>query len=170
MNLYHKIVGLPPELLKQLKIPIDRWMKSTTQQGYVDKMIDLGIAFESFFLRGIGQEVTFRFTLRGSLYLGEGIEERSQLKRELEQFYRYRSRAVHEGTLPDYVKVNGESVRTRLFIERSQELFKLSLLKVIESGHLPDWSTIELGGHVETDNHSSEPAKSPSVGNTEVEE
>ena len=170
MNLYHKIVGLPPELLKQLKIPIDRWMKSTTQQGYVDKMIDLGIAFESFFLRGIGQEVTFRFTLRGSLYLGEGIEERSQLKRELEQFYRYRSRAVHEGTLPDYVKVNGESVRTRLFIERSQKLFKKSLLKVIESRELPDWGAIELGGGVKTNDQAIEPTEAPRVENTEVEE
>ena len=49
IDLYHKIVGLPQEVLNQLEIPIDRWMKSKTQQGYVDKMIDLGIAFESFF-------------------------------------------------------------------------------------------------------------------------
>ena len=80
IDLYHKIVDLPPEVLNQLEIPTDRWMKSKTQQGYVDKMIDLGIAFESFFLRGISQEVTFRFSLRGSLYLEEDLEGRSRLK------------------------------------------------------------------------------------------
>ena len=156
VDLYHKIVALPPEVLNQLEIPIERWMKSKTQQGYVDKLIDLGIAFESFFLRGISQEVTFRFSLRGSLYLGQDLEERSRLKRELEQFYRYRSRAVHEGTLPETVKVNGQTVRIRQFIERSQELFKQSLLKAIESCQLPNWSTIELGGKQEAADNSSQ--------------
>ena len=131
-------------------------MKSKTQQGYVDRVIDLGIAFESFFLRGISQEVTFRFSLRGSLYLGDGVKERSRLKRELEQFYRYRSRAVHEGTLPDKVKVDGQTMRVGQFIERSQELFKRSLLKTVESRQLPDWSTIELGGEQEVDDNSAQ--------------
>ena len=160
LDLYFKIACIPTDVLYQLEIPIDRWMKSKTQQGYVDKLIDLGIAFESFFLRGISQEVTFRFSLRGSLYLGEDLDERSRLKRELEQFYRYRSRAVHEGTLPDTVKVNGQTVRIRQFIERSQELFKQSLLKAIESRQLPDWSTIELGGEAD-DNSAQLPPSLP---------
>ena len=169
IDLYHKIVGLPQEVLNQLEIPIDRWMKSKTQQGYVDKMIDLGIAFESFFLRGISQEVTFRFSLRGSLYLEEDLEERSRLKRELEEFYGYRSRAVHEGRLPDTVSVNGESVRITQFIERGQELFKQSLLKVIERRNLPDWGTIELGGRSETDNRSNELAEPPPMAVTRAD-
>ncbi len=154
LDLYYKVVGLPPDVLNQLNIPVDRWMKSKTQRGYVDKLIDLGIAFESFFLRGISQEVTFRFSLRGSLYLREGLKERSQLKKELEQFYRYRSRAVHEGTLPDNVRVDGQTMRVGQFIERSQELFKQSLLKAIESRQLPNWSTVELGGEQGADDNS----------------
>ena len=58
-------------------------MKSKTQQGHVDMMIDLGIAFESFFLRGISQEMTFRFSLRGSLYLGDDLEQRGRIKKDL---------------------------------------------------------------------------------------
>ena len=146
IDLYHKIVGLSQDVLDHLNIPIDRWKQSKTQRGYVDKMIDLGIAFESFFLRGISQEVSFRFSLRGSLYLEEGIEARRRLKKELEEIYRCRSRAVHEGTLPDKVTVNGENVPMGQFIERSQDLFKRCLLKVIESHQLPDWSGVELGG------------------------
>ena len=151
VGLYHRMVDLPVNVQNQLEIPMDRWMKSKTQQGYVDKMIDLGIAYESFFLRGINQEVTFRFSLRGALYLEEDLELRSQLKKELEQLYRYRSRAVHEGTLPNTVSVNGESLRIRQFIEREQELFKRCLLKVIESHHMPDWGAIELGSDVITE-------------------
>ena len=161
LGLYFKIVGLPTDVLNQLTIPIDRWMKSKTQQGYVDKLIDLGIAFESFFLRGIIHELTFRFSLRGSLYLGEGLKERSRLKKELQQFYVLRSRAVHEGTLPDEVKVDGQTMRVGQFIEGSQELFKQSLLKAIESRQLPDWSTIELGGDQDADDDSVQPAPCP---------
>ena len=145
IDLYHKVVGLSQDVLDHLEIPIDRWKKSKTQQGYVDKMIDLGIAFESFLLRGISQEVTFRFSLRGSLYLEEGIEARRRLKRELQAIYDCRSRAVHEGTLPDKVTVNGENVPMGQFIDRSQNLFKRCLLKVIESHQLPDWSGVGGG-------------------------
>ena len=154
VDLYEKITGLPQQVEQQLQIPIDRWIKSKTHQGYVDKMIDLGIAFESFFLRGINQEVTFRFSLRGSLYLEEGIEGRKRLKRELEEIYRCRSRAVHDGILPNDVNVNGQSIPIRQFIERSQELFRQSLMKVVDVGALPDWGSIELGGQAATDDHS----------------
>ena len=155
LDLYYMIVGLPTDVMDQLTTPIDRWMKSKSQQEYVDKIIDLGIAFESFFLGDINQEVTFRFSLRGSLYLRDGLKERRRLKRELTEFYKYRSRAVHTGTLPDRVKVNGRTMRIGQFIERSQELFEQCLLKAIESRQLPDWNTIELGGDQETDGTSA---------------
>ena len=153
-DLYHKIISLSQDVLDYLEIPIDRWKKSKTQQGYVDKMIDLGIAFESFFLSGISQELTFRFTLRGSLFLEDGIEARRRIKSELEEIYKHRSRAVHEGNLSDRVTVNGETVPMGQFIERSQKLFKRCLLKAIESGQKPDWPTIELGGGQESDVNS----------------
>ena len=144
-GLYRKITGLPQEVDKALQIPIDRWMKSKTHQGYVDKMIDLGIAMESFYLRGIRNELSFRFRLRGSLHLGEDIEERKRLKKEFEQAYRIRSEAVHGGALPDRVTVDGQSKPMGQYIERSQELFRRSLMKVINTGVLPDWEKIELG-------------------------
>ena len=146
VGLHNKIFGLSQDVLNYLKIPFDRWKKSKMLQDHVDKMIDLGIAFESFFLGDNNREVTFRFSLRGALYLEQEIEARRRLIGELRDIYKYRSIAVHEGRLPDKVKVNGENVSMRQFIERSQDLLKRCLLKVIESGQLPDWSTIELGG------------------------
>ena len=145
VDIYYKLVNLPSEVEQPLQIPLDRWMKSKTRQGYVDKMIDLGIAMESFYLRGIRGELSFRFRLRAALHLGESSEERKRLKKVFQEIYEYRSRAVHEGTLPDHVNVDGQNLGMGQYIERSQELFKGSLMKVIDSGVLPDWESIELG-------------------------
>lgn len=155
-NLYRKIMALPEEVEKSLQIPIDRWMNSKTYQGHVDRMIDLGIAMESFYLRGIGEQLTFRFRLRGSLHLGEGVAERKRLIREFGDIYKYRSQAVHEGTLPEHAPADGQSIPIGQYIEKSQELFKRSLMKVIEAGVLPDWESIELGAGETADGHSNE--------------
>ena len=163
LDLYGKITALPQGVHKQLQIPIDRWMKSKSHQGYVDKMIDLGIAFESFYLRGIRNELSFRFRLRASLYLEDGMEKRRLLKKEFRQIYNIRSEAVHEGTVPEQVIVDGQRVRIREFLERSQGLFKRSLLKVIMSGHVPDWDSVELGGGKVTDD-SGEPKETQAIG------
>ena len=163
-DLYNKITGLPEEVEKSLQIPIGRWMKSKTFQGNVDKMIDLGIAMESFYLRGIGEQLTFRFRLRGSLHLGRGVEERKRLVKEFGDIYKYRSQAVHEGTLPERVQVDGQSVPMRQYIEKSQELFERSLMKVIETGVLPDWDSIELGAGDEMGEHVGELRESASQG------
>ena len=146
LDLYVKLNGLPKRVKQQLQIPLDRWMKSKTQQSYVDKMIDLGIAFESFYLGGIRDELTFRFSLRTSLFLTQKIEQRKKLTKELEEIYKRRSAAVHEGTMPQHVKIEGQNVPISQFLERSQELLKQSVLKVIEKRELPDWTSIELGG------------------------
>ena len=146
LDLYFKLNGLPEKVKQQLEIPLDRWMKSKTQQSYVDKMIDLGVAFESFYLRGIRDELTFRFSLRAALFLTQEIEQRKKLKKEFEEIYKRRSAAVHEGTLPQHVNIEGQNVPITQFLERSQELLKQSVLRVIERGELPDWTSIELGG------------------------
>ena len=39
--LYRKIVSIPDDVQKKLHIPLERWVKSKTNQGFVDKIIDL---------------------------------------------------------------------------------------------------------------------------------
>ncbi len=145
-NLYHKFVALPKAVERSLQIPIERWIKSKTNQASVNKMIDLGIAMESFHLHGAREQLSFRFRLRGSLHLGTEVQQRKRLMREFADIYKYRSKAVHEGRLPDRVSVDGEWIPIAQYIDRSQELFSRSLMKVIESGALPDWESLELGG------------------------
>ena len=78
--------------------------------------------------------------------------------------------AVHEGTVPKQVRIEGQEVRIRDFIVSSQELFKRSLLKVIERGQLPDWDTIELGGGEGDEDGSGELAEYPTVTDGDAEE
>ncbi len=146
IRLYVKLAHLPREIQQRLEVPINRWMKSMTQIGLVDKMIDLGIAMESFLLSDMNRGMTFRFGLRATLLLEDEVEARRRCLSEFRAIYKYRSDAVHRGALPTEAKVNGENVPMGQFIERSQELFKRCLLKVIESGQYPNWTEIELGG------------------------
>ena len=149
--LYNKLTAMSDSDLDRLRVPMDRWTESLNHRDPVDKMIDLGIAFEALLVPSKVSELTFRFSLRGSLYLGKTMEDRRRLKREFEQVYDCRSRAVHGGTLPNRVTVNGEDLHITQFVERSQSLFKRCLMKVINDGHLPVWSTLELGGSQEGD-------------------
>ena len=147
VDLYYKMVSLPQDVQDQLRIPLDRWVKSKTNQDHVDKMIDLGIALESFYLAGIGErdQLSFRFRLRASLYLGESMDKRKQLIREFREIYDCRSKAVHEGKLPELVRIEGQNIPIGEFITRAQDLCKQSLLNAIENGQIPDWASIELG-------------------------
>ena len=49
--LYIKRSNLQPNMKAELSVPIDRWVKSKANGNGVDKAIDLGVAFESLYLR-----------------------------------------------------------------------------------------------------------------------
>ena len=128
---YIQISGLPSDVKKKLEIPIDHWLKSKTNQSYVEKLINLGITLESFY-----EASSARLGLRASRFLGDGIEERKKLKINFKDIYGARSKSVHRGEVPQ---------NARELIEKGQELFERSLRKVIEDCQFPDWEEIELG-------------------------
>lgn len=69
-RLYEALVNLNSKSPEKLQIAIDRWIKSKGNRNNVDKMIDLGVAFEALYLpknNGISQKVlvvNFLFTYR----------------------------------------------------------------------------------------------------------
>ena len=69
--LYNTLAHLDSNIGGKLQIPIDRWVKSKTTQLPVDKIIDLGIAFEALYLSDISEatELSFRLRLRAAWYL-----------------------------------------------------------------------------------------------------
>ena len=137
----------PTNIAEKLKIPIDRWIKSKINKDPVDKMIDLGTAFESLFLPSDSvDQLAFQFRLRASWHLGKGKAHREELMDEFNAIYILRSKAVHNGELPPKIRIRkGESVATSKFIPRAQNLCLDSIKKILEDGKYPDWKSLVLG-------------------------
>ena len=149
--LYHILVNLDANVREKLRIPIDRWIKSKADQDPVDKMIDLGVAFETLYLSGISEttELSFRFRLHASWHLGKDKEDRNELLTKFRQIYDCRSKAVHRGKLDEQVKFGGERIPISEFIKRAQDLCRGSIIKILEDGQFPDWNSLILGGDLE---------------------
>ena len=137
----------PSNLAKKLQIPINRWIESKVSKDPVDKMIDLGTAFESLYLPSNSvDQLAFQFRLRASWHLGKDKADREKLMDEFKAIYSLRSKAVHNGELPPKIKIRkGESVPTSEFIPRAQDLCLDSIKKILEDGKYPDWESLVLG-------------------------
>lgn len=137
----------PTNIAEKLQIPINRWIESKVHKDPVDKMIDLGTAFESLFLPSHTiNQLTFQFCLRASWHLGKCKEDREKLMDEFKAIYTLRSQAVHNGELPKKIKIRkGESVPTSELIPRAQNLCLDSIKKILEDREYPDWKSLVLG-------------------------
>ena len=146
--LYQNLVKLDSKVREKLQIPIDRWIKSKTNQNTVDKIIDLGIAFEAIYLSDISEttELSFRLRLRASWFLGKDKARREELMKDFSKIYEWRSRAVHTGKLPNKIKrTSFTPEEIEAFITKAQDLCRQSILKILEDGEFPDWNNLILG-------------------------
>ena len=140
------------DIREKLRIPIDRWMKSKTPRNPIDKIIDLGIAFEALYLSNIQQpvELSFRLRLHAAWHRGDNEEDRKGLMKKLKNIYEWRSAVVHNGKLP--TKKNKKPYTTDAvdkFIKDTQELCRQSIIKIIKDGQFPDWDRLILSGKLE---------------------
>ncbi len=144
------------EIGKKLQIAINRWIQSKTNRDDIDKMIDLGVAFESIYLpKNRTDQLAFQFRLRASWHLGKDKAERRELIDEFDAIYTLRSQAVHNGELSPRVKITrgnqnkpGKSIPTSEFLPRAQELCRSSIIKILKDGKFPDddyWKDLILG-------------------------
>ena len=140
-QLYLDILGLDSDTRTALQVPITRWSKSLGLGDETDQMIDLGIAFEALYLGNSGGELSFRFALRASWYLGQDEADRQRLFHIFKDIYTNRSVAVHTG---DFMKRASADEKWK-FIEQAQSLCLQSIKTVIKRGRLPDWDALVLG-------------------------
>ncbi len=146
MCLHHKLSDLELKDLNVLRVAIYRLASSHLDKGIVDKMIDLGIAFESLYLnRGNRDQLAVTFRIRAAWYLGKDAEDRRRLMKLLRRVYKYRSMAVHAGQLPGAFKVGKEWILMLDFIQDAQELCRQTIMKVIQAGKFPDWDDLIVG-------------------------
>ena len=147
-RLFGVLMNLDSSSVKKLQIPIDRWIKSAANKDSIDKIIDLGIAFEAIYLSDVNEttELSFRFRLRASWFLGKDKAHRQELMRDFSKIYEWRSKVVHTGRLPNKTKktpFTEEEVTE--FIAKSQNLCRDSIIKILEDGKFPAWNSLILG-------------------------
>ena len=83
--LYERLVDLDSNDREKLQIPIDRWVGSKTNRSWIDKIIDLGIAFEALYAPDGGSgEIRFRFAVRAAWYLGKDKEDRKRASKKVQ--------------------------------------------------------------------------------------
>ena len=152
--LYERLVDLNSDDRSTMQIAIGRWIKSKTSCSDVDKIIDLGIAFEALYLSDIDEptELSFRLRLHAGWHLGKDKKDRKRLMKEFREIYDWRSSVVHKGKLPNKKKKTPFAPEeVKQFIERAQDLCRQSIMKILDDGNFPDWNSLILGVETEGD-------------------
>ena len=144
-HLYQILVNLDSNVRKKLQIPIDRWIRSKESANFVDKMIDLGIAFEALYVSR-QDRVSRQLCHRASWYLGKNAVHREALETEFEAIYDYRSNIIHNRELDEEVTVGEQSVSIAELVTKAQNLCRKSIIKIIKKGKFPDWNNLRRGG------------------------
>ena len=141
----------PTNIAEKLQIPINRWIQSKSSETPEDKIIDLGIAFESLYLsdRDGNSELSFQFRLRGAWYLGKNKGHRKKLMKDFYQIYDWRSKVVHTGKIPNKTKKTSFTQQEiEEVIKKAQNLCLDTIKKILKKGKFPDydyWNSLILG-------------------------
>lgn len=125
---------------RKLRIAVERWKRSKRSDAQLeDRFIDLRIALETLYLKDFDNntEMRFRLSLFGAWLLGSSPEERKDISKELREAYDMASRAVHSGEVPD---------DSKKCLEKSQDLCRDGILKLLLEGDKVDWGALILGG------------------------
>lgn len=142
VSLYEARRSLSAGSTQVLEVPIQRWIKSKTDQLLPDRFIDLRIALESLYLKDFlnehSQEMRFRLSLFGAWHLGSEIGDRRWIRKRLRDAYDVASGSVHSGVL-EYTAENRE------LLSDAQDLCRRGILKLLREGHPHDWGDLILG-------------------------
>ena len=136
---------------KGIRVAIERWIVSKDwERNLVDSFIDLRIALESLYLKGIGSdkdrgEMSYRLSLYGAWHLGGCPEKRKEIFKTLREAYNMASKAVHGSDLKD-------TPENQELLSEAQDLCRRGILKVLREGPPPDKNDMILG--VESDEKS----------------
>jgi hypothetical protein len=84
----------------QLDVSLRRFNQAYSRDNLEDQVLDYTIALESCLLRGLSDELSYRFSIRGAtvaMTKRDPVQTQSDLKR----IYAARSKIVHNGRMPD---------------------------------------------------------------------
>ena len=148
-RLYNLLINLNSGTQEKLLIPINRWVKSKDNKDPVDKVIDLGIAFESLYVPakvpGKSRKIVHNLKKNASRYLGTNKDDQKKLEKKFKVVYDCRCDAVHEGRLKEKIEIEKDKhVPQSEFITEAQDLCRDSIMKILENRKFPDWNNLIL--------------------------
>lgn len=127
---------------QKFEVPIQRWIRSKSDQSITDKFIDLRIALESLYLKDFvgeySQEMRFRLSMFGAWHLGTDFHERRRIRKRIRDAYDRASGAVHKGAV-EYSPENLE------LLSDGQDFCRQGILKLLSEGEPDDWGDLILG-------------------------
>jgi hypothetical protein len=126
----------------RLRLAMQRLNSAMRRLSQVDAAIDLGIVLEVLFLQDTSaerSELTFRLRVRAARYLKADPQERHRVFALLNDLYKVRSAAVHNGHVPEKIK----GVPVQDLLNQGFGLAAAALGRLISSGD-PDWDQVTL--------------------------
>jgi hypothetical protein len=129
-------------------VPLERLDRAIHRVDAVDRAIDLGIALEALLMHGSGgghtdnSPISYRLSLRGAMYLEATHEARKLTFDLLRHVYGLRSTAIHEG----HLKATVDKKLTNASLDDGIRKAAALILKIIDTGRMPDWEAVILHG------------------------
>ena len=119
------------ERRKNIRVAIDRWLRSKRDIDFTDQFIELRIALEALYVKSDRQSKTSQIANHGARHLGSDPIERSEYQKKLRTVYELASKAVHEGEI-EY------SEKNRIQLAEAQDLCRKGILKRLDESKEPD--------------------------------
>ena len=141
-------LNLDSKLQQKFLVSAGRLNNAIRRSNIGNQAIELVTAMESLVVGADGKngEITFKIALRTALLLGNTFSERDHIRKLIKTLYAVRSDMVHEGAVkPENLKKFG--------LEQINEVFQICASiaqKIITTGKIPDWNSLELGGGVKS--------------------
>lgn len=137
--------GMAADAQAVMRLALGRFNQALRRPSHGDRALELAISLESLLVDNAGEN-TFKFALRAALLLGGTLEERAATRSLVSALYSLRSTLVHDGVLPQSIKVSGEGKRPSIkVVDEVTNTAGLVLERIIELGQIPDWYSLELG-------------------------
>lgn len=128
---WHKLEN--PKVKKELHTAVRRFSYSCVRHQNEDKIIDLMIAAETLFLRGMREgEKSFRMSLRAGHFLGTDHSKQKEVYERMRKAYELRSKLVHGGSAPSLRSPKGEITESDNLIGAVGDDMRIAILKAID--------------------------------------
>lgn len=122
-------------------LALRRLNQAARRRDVGDIILDLAIAIEGLLAGEESGEISYRFALRAALILGTDSSERREIRKCMKEFYSYRSKMVHSGS----IKEKDQPAALRI-ANKSTTYIRQILTKLILHGSIPkDWGDLEIG-------------------------